>query len=102
VAITNKTVELKRKTSTGSGSFGKTSLGTFSVWLEGLDTQEQRNIGSVTNERAIPHGLIFLFSDIDLTNCFVVYDGGTYPVTGFDKFYDRNGDFHHIEALFSY
>jgi len=101
MAITNKSVELKRKTSTGAGSFSKTSLGTYDVWLEGLDTREQRSIGGITNERAIPHGIIFLFTEIDLTDCFVVYGGNTFPITSFDVLYDRDGDFHHIEALFS-
>lgn len=101
MAITNQTIQLKRKSSTGTGSFGKTLLGSYDVWLEGLDTKEQRNVGGITNERAIPHGLIFLFDDVDLTDCFITTGSVDYPVISFDRFLSRNGDFHHIEALFS-
>lgn len=102
MALTNTVVEIKRKTSTGSGAFGKTSLGDFSVWLEQDSVAAQRRVGSVTNELSIPQGTIFLFSDIDLTDCFVTIDSADRPITAFDRYIDRKGNFHHIEASYSY
>ena len=102
MGFTNTRVTLKRKTSTGSGSFGKSEIGDYDVWLEGLDVDAQRRVGSITNELSVPRGLFFLFSDIDLTDCYVEVNGEDYPITGFDRFTDRKGNFHHIEAVFSY
>lgn len=102
MAITNTVVTIKRKTSTGSGSFGKTVLGSFDVWLEQESVAAQRRVGSITNELSIPRGTLFLFEDIDLTDCFVTIDNTDYPIDAFDRYIDRRGNFHHIEASYSY
>lgn len=102
MAITNRQVEVLRKTSSGHGHFGKTSIGVFDVWYEGMETRELRDsVGAVTNRDKVPSGLLFFFDDLDLSDCFVKIDDAVFPVVAFDKFYDRNGSFHHIEATFS-
>ena len=102
MAITNTVVTLKRKSSTGSGSFGKTTLGSYDVWLETTSVDAQRRVGSITNELSVPQGMFFLFSDVDLTDCFVTISGTDYPISAFDRYADRRGNFHHIEASYSY
>ena len=102
MAITNTVVTLKRKSSTGHGSFDKTTLGTYSVWLDTESVAAQRRVGSITNEQDVPNGFFFLFTDIDLTDCYITIDSEDYPITAFDKYIDRDGDFHHIEAAYSY
>lgn len=46
--------------------------------------------------------MFFLFDDIDLTDCFVTISGTDYPIVAFDRYSDRRGNFHHIEASYSY
>ena len=100
MAITNTVATIKRQTSTGHGSFSKETVGQYSIWLEESSTS-QRRVGSITNEQDIPQGTFFLFSDIDLTDCYITIDGEDRPITAFDRFIDRDGDFHHIEAVYS-
>lgn len=102
MAITNFTVEFKRKSSDGHGTFSKTSIGSYDVWLEQESVSAQRSIGSITNERNIPKGTFVLWSELDLKDCYIVIDGDTFPIVAADKFYDRSGEFHHIEGAYSY
>jgi len=101
MAITNTVATIKRRSSTGHGSFSKTTLGQYSIWLEQSSVSAQRRIGSIHNEQDVPQGMFFLFDDIDLTDCYITIDGTDYPITAFDRFIDRSGDFHHIEASYS-
>jgi len=101
MAITNTVATIKRKSSTGHGSFSKTVVGQYSIWLEQSSVSAQRRIGSITNEQDVPEGTFFLFEDIDLTDCYIDVDGTDRPITAFDRFIDRKGDFHHIEGAYS-
>jgi len=101
MAITNTVATFKRRSGTGHGSFTKEVIGEYPIWLEQSSVSTQRRIGSYANEQDIPDGTFFLFEDIDLTDCYINVDGEDRPIISFDRFLDRNGEFHHIEGAYS-
>lgn len=98
---TNDTVSIYRRTRDWKGKISDSLLGSYDVWNEERKTVKVDDIGVGTgNVVEGEKGIFILFSNIDLTDCYVVSRGGTFEAVDYDYFYDRLGDFHHIECKY--
>lgn len=103
---TNKTIEILEKGKTWDGDYEETSLGEFDVYLE-----ENATVGKYTpgggstgddsiSVAAKSLGFFMLFDNINLNDKMIKYDGQTYSISGWDRFWTPDKGFHHIEAEF--
>lgn len=99
----NAEISLYTRSETWRGASTETLFGTYDVW------NEERNLtyiegasatGGAVDVKEIEKGIIFLFSDVDLTDKFVRIGSDDFEIVAWDRHVDRLGDFHHIE--FSY
>ena len=101
---TNSTVTLVRKTKDWQGNLSKSTVGSYSVWLEErksvLHHQYRRDLRGFVDEAEVSKGMFFLFSDVDLSDTLAVVDGSSFTVINWDRFKDRKGNFHHLEVFY--
>lgn len=103
--ITNKTIEIVSSKLDWEGNIQTESLGSFDVYLEETATKD---VLSVTGDEGFhsdamqytSRGFFLLFNNIDLDKKVIIYDGEEYNITAWDRYTDRKGRFHHIEATY--
>lgn len=93
---TNATVTITRRTLDWEQNETETTVGSYSVFLEEYSTVHRGN----KDEKELGKGIIYLFSDVDLTDCYVTISNKRYEIVAFDRFVDSNSDFHHIELSY--
>lgn len=100
----NKKIELFTKNKDWEGNITPVSLGTFDVYLEEHSSKSFEDVsgGSTTLNVSIKtsKGWFILFEDIELGDAQLTYDGKTYAIDSWDRYFFPGGDFHHIEADF--
>lgn len=95
---TNATVSIYRKTRDWKGAIATPVLvGTYDVWHE---ERWSMPLKGEVDRKEVEKGLIFLFEDVDLTDCYVRISGSDYTIVAADRFVDRLSEFHHIEFLY--
>lgn len=95
--LTNATVSIYRKTRDWKQAETEALVGTYDVWNEERWTVPLR--GEV-DRKEVEKGVIFLFTDIDLTDCFVRIGSKDLEIVASDRFTDRHRNFHHIEFMY--
>ena len=93
----NATVSFYFRDEDWKGSVTQSLVGEYDVWEE--PSWETPYKGE-RDRKEIHKGMIFLFTDLDLTNCFVRIDSRDFEITDYNRFVDRHRDFHHIEVLY--
>ena len=100
---TNTTISIYRKPTLPTSEDSPTLVGTYDVWL-----QERINIVTSANDLDLPaaileqaKGLVILWDDIDLSNCYMTYNGVNYEITGTFRFMLRDDRFHHREFIYA-
>ncbi len=102
---TNKTIEIYTNERDWQGNVTSALIGSYDVYLEENATRE---VFSVQNDEGAhadavqnaSRGWFILFSNINLDKKIIKYDEESYTVTKWDRFTDRKGNFHHIEATY--
>ncbi|HID30660.1 MAG TPA: hypothetical protein EYP19_11730 [Desulfobacterales bacterium] len=89
-------MSIYRETTTWQGDADTTLVGSYDVWNEEGYTV---NVVGVDKKEKYK-GVIFLFSDIDLTDCYITLNGKRYDIVASDRFVDERQDFHHIEFTY--
>lgn len=104
---TNNNIPIYRNTKDWKGVVTSKLIDYFDVWIEfgtvykyttvnGLIVKSQ---GSIVQEE-IGKGFVILQEEIDLTDCYIEYNDVRYEVNAPEVFYDRRGNFHHMEFTF--
>lgn len=100
MAQTNASINIIKKSENWKGEPSDSNVLTNeNVWIEEHSTQLVSNPNG-SSEVIELKGLVFLFTNVDLTNCYVVYNSVQYQIFKWDRYTDRKGDFHHIEILY--
>lgn len=110
MSLVNAEVTIVRQTKDWEGKITNSAVGTYEVWLEErkavVYNQNQMDVRGFVEEVETSKGMFFLWEDVDLTDTSAVYNGSSYTVFSWDRFYKRKppGDdeppFHHIEAFY--
>ena len=95
--VTNITVDIYRKSRTWKGAETEALVGEYDVWREERWTLPLQ--GEV-DRKEIEKGVVFLFTDVDLTDCFMRVGSKDFEIVASDRFVDRREDFHHIEFVY--
>lgn len=92
---TNAIITLEQKT-VSDGSITYSYVGDYQVWLEfATQTNYSKKLHTPIYTAK---GLVFFDADINLTDKIAVIAGLRYEFDEVNRFLDRNGNFHHIEA----
>jgi hypothetical protein len=103
--ITNKTIEIWTETRDWQGTLTSTLEGTYDVYLEEVSTKEvfsnPYDEGSHTDAiQDRTKGFFILHEEVPLDGKAIRYGGEQYAIKAWDRFWNRKGVFHHIEATF--
>jgi hypothetical protein len=100
---TNTTILIYRKPLIPTSGDIPTLVGSYDVWL-----QERLDIVTAANDLNIPaaileqaKGLVILWDDIDISNCYIVYGSIKYEITGTFRYMTRGNRFHHREFFYA-
>ena len=93
---TNYEIELWKETITWQKAKSEALVDYYNAWVE-FDNQ-WTFINGVAS--LIGKGLVIMSEDVDLTDCFLKINSIRYEIAQKATFYDRRGDFHHIEIIF--
>jgi hypothetical protein len=97
---TNKTITIIRETVNWKHQKTTTSLGSYDVWLEEVVVRSLTHREGHTVSEKLGDGLVFLANDVDLTNCYWMSGSTRHDFVDWDRFYARDGAFHHVEAIY--
>jgi hypothetical protein len=102
---TNKTIEIYENVRDWEGNLSSSLVGTYDVYLEETATKEvfSNPYDEGSHSDAVQNssrGFFMLFVNLNLDGKTISYDGTTYTIKGWDRFVDRKGNFHHIEATY--
>ncbi len=104
--ITNKSIEIFEKGKNWEGDYEETSLGLFDVYLEEHSTIRKFTPGGGSSGQdtmsvaPVSVGFFILFDDINLNNKMIKYNEKSYSIENWDRYWEPDGEFHHIEADF--
>lgn len=104
---TNYNLPIYRKTKNWKGEITSELIDYYDVWIEfgtvykytttnGLIVKSQ---GSIVQEE-IGKGFVIMADEVDLSDCYIEYNEVRYEVNTPEVFYDRRGNFHHMEFTF--
>jgi hypothetical protein len=104
---TNYNLPIYRKTKNWKGEITSSLIDYYDVWIEfgtvykytqinGLIVKSQ---GSMAQQE-VGKGWVIMEEELDLTGCYIVYNDVEYEVNAPEVFYDRRGNFHHMEFTF--
>ena len=98
---TNTSIQLYRETIDWQGNRSSELLGTFDGWIEeGSNLVFVRNKEGKVGVTEMGMGTLFLFSDIDLSNCYFIEDGKRREIVQKYRYVDGKNRFHHIEVIY--
>ena len=100
---TNATITITRRDTTWDKHSTETSLGTFKVWVEERAIVKTRAAAKnlPADRKYEESGIIFLFTDLDLQNCFITYSGAVHEIISTERFTTPRGLFHHLEVAYA-
>jgi len=83
----------------------KTLIGQYGVYLEEHSTRRAYDVSgdegsapsAITNTSK---GFFILKEDVDLTETMIEYDGKSYSIDTWDRYWNKDGTFHHVEVEF--
>jgi hypothetical protein len=100
---TNTTISIYRKPALPTSGDNPTLVGSYAVWL-----QERIDIVTAANDLDIPaaileqaKGLVIMWDDVDLSNCYMTYDSKDWEITGMTRFMLKGNRFHHKEFFYA-
>lgn len=98
----NTTIDIYRKPFNPILGESATLVGNYEAWIEErifvVDSANDLSIPATILEQA--KGLGIIWEDIDLTNCYIVYNTVEYEITQFFAFRTAIG-FHHKEFIYA-
>lgn len=98
---TNYNIPIYRVVKDWKGAVTSSSLvDYYDVWIEFGEVYKYVNISGGFVKMEIGKGFCILTSELDLSNCYIEYNDKRFEVCNPDSFYDRRGNFHHMEFTF--
>jgi len=102
---TNKTISIYSKGRDYKGDLSKSLIGQYKVYLEEHSTRRTYDVtgseGSAPSAIAnTSKGFFILEENVDLTEKMIEYDEKSYSIDNWDRYWNKDGTFHHIEAEF--
>lgn len=98
---TNHNIPIYRITKDWKGAILSTDLvDYYDVWLEFGEVYKYVNINGGFVKMEIGKGFCILGSELDLSDCYIEFNEKRFDVNNPESFYDRRGNFHHMEFTF--
>jgi len=97
---TNATIIVKRETSNYKQGKTVTTVGTYAVWHEEAVVKAYKSVNGRPVEEVLGSGMVILFNNITLTNCYLLINSVRRDIISFDRFTRADGTFHHIEVVY--
>ena len=102
MARTNSIITIASRNKSYNGTHGNSTSNNYAAWIqEGINAESVSSVfgGSIENiDRA--RGLVILFEDVNLTNCYMTYNNSNYEIMKYAKILHLNGTVRQVEFIY--
>lgn len=97
---TNQNIPIYRVTKDWKGAITSELIDYYDVWFEFGEVYKYVNVNGGFIKMEIGKGFCILGSELDLKDCYLLFKDKRYDINSPEIFYDRRGNFHHMEFTF--
>ena len=97
---TNGSINIYKRTKSYKGEITNTLVGSYDIWVNEEEQFIYRNVGGATTLVKTGKGIIFLFEEVDLKNCFLKYLTKVYEIISINTYRKSATEFGHTEIIY--